>query len=376
MMKALFLFLVVLCSSNGSYAQYIELSGADTSDPRIKTAVTFLVTYLKEFSDTKQPDYTRYWSTADCQRSKLPDDMVYTIASDYPTYKFSSTPTIFYAKPYQNYIHLKTLFAYSDSSGKVFPWAITNHYIMLPASATEKPFFISELQLHHRKYKTITKSNITYHFPETHQFDKKASRAMIKRLRQIEKAWSFSAVPVHYYFAGDPQQLAAMRGMDYNFAMDETNPNGISYPAYGMLFCQGLGSGYLHEVLHLYFNTRYPESPLTHALVYYYAGGVGHDFDWIINRMNDYLQKYPDTDLTIYSKLHSKDRMLHIDHAINGLLIKMIDERNGVNGIKKAMAYDTTDELLAKEFGLQPKDLNIFLRTQFNKYAAAHNMGN
>lgn len=367
-----FTSLLLFCfSAKLASAQYVELSGADTSDKRIKAATAFLVSYLKEFNDRKLPDYTKYWSKADCERSKLPDNMVYTISADYPTYQFCKTPTIFFAKPYKDYIQLKTLFSYVDSSEKVFPWAITNHYVVLD-KPIDKPYFISELELSRKKYKTVKKRNITYHFPASHKFDRKASKAMFKRLEQIETDWGFTTVePIHYYFADDKQQLAAMRGMDYNFDMHGIHPSGISYPPYNMLFCEGLGEGYLHEVLHMYFNPAYPKLPMTHALIYYYAGGLGHDFDWMLNRMAQYLIKYPDTDLTNYNELLSKDLMLHIDHVVNGLLLKMIDEREGVPGLKRALAYATTDELLAKEFNLKPSDLNTFLRKEFSQYTSS-----
>ncbi|RYD57657.1 MAG: hypothetical protein EOP56_07730 [Sphingobacteriales bacterium] len=364
---AILIFMLALAQP--AHAQYVELVGADTSDKRIKAATNFLVSYLKEFNDRKLPDYSRYWSKEDCKRSTLPDNIVYSISDDYPTYQFCKTPTIFYALPYDDYVHLKTLFYNYDSSGKVFPWAITNHYVALDGH-TSKPYFISELELKKKNYKTVRKRNIIYHFPALHRFDRRVSKTMLKRLEQIEQDWGFKPVPVHYYFADNPQQLTAMRGMDYVFAMDEMAPNGISYPQHGMIFSQGMGEGYLHEVLHMYFNPAYPKSPMTHALVYYYGGGIGHDFDWIINRMARYLTAYPDTDLTNYVELRSKDKMLHISHTVNGLLLKMIDKKDGVAGLKRALTYATTDELLKKEFGLEPKDLNEFLRKEFGKYAS------
>jgi hypothetical protein len=364
-------FLLLLLLGKQAVAQTLVAAGADTTDERIKTASTFLVSYLDAFANHQRPSYRKYWSAADNRRSPMPDDMVYSIADDFPTYRFGGNkPVIFYAKPYDSYVHLKTLFASSDSNGIIQPWAITNHYVTRD-SATGQPCFISELELHKEDYRTLKNRNITYHFPASAPFSYTVSNSMLERLEKIEQQWGFKPIALDYYYAPSADALARMRGMDYNFAMDNMEPSGITYPQQRKLFCQGSGEGYLHEVLHVYFNPIYQQSPMCHALIYYLAGGLGKDFNWFVRRMNTYLEEYPDTDLSLYETLRSKDRMLHLDYTVEGLLLKMIDEKDGVAGLKRALRYNTVDELLEKEFGIAPKNMNTFLRERFRQYGKA-----
>jgi len=74
-------FLLSFMLLSGSYcnAQSLVVTAADTSSERIKTAIHFLERYLSSFKKKKTPDYTQFWSKADCKRSLLPDNMVYTV---------------------------------------------------------------------------------------------------------------------------------------------------------------------------------------------------------------------------------------------------------------------------------------------------------
>jgi hypothetical protein len=363
----MFVFLAPLCR-----AQTLTISGADTADERIRIATRFLVRYLSSFEGRRTPDYARYWSREDYSRSALPDDIVYAIADDYPSYWMGGKrPSIFYARAHKDYVHLKALVASTDSNGNIIPWAITNHYVQFEDD-NRQPRFTSELELHPQDYKEVKNRNITYHLPASQEFSQQVSDKMLNHLKLIEKQWGFEPIELHYYYAANAEELAHMRGMDYSFAMDAANPSGISYPRHRKLFCQGLGEGYLHEVLHMYFNPVYEQSPMCHAMIYYLAGGIGKDFNWFVDRMNEYLQQYPDTDLSRYETLTTHDKMLHIDYVVKGLLCKLIDEKDGTPGLKRALAYSTVDALLQQEFGITPRELNAFLRKSFSKYSSSN----
>jgi len=360
------LALVLLCINFQCQGQNNMITVADTSDVRTQRAIHFLVRYLDNFGDSnKTPDYSAYWCKADCRRSSLPDNMVYSINTGVPTYKFSFHPTIFLAVAKEGVVHLKTLFASLDSGTQIIPWAITNHYVIDEDGQSR---FISELELHKKEYRTIKNRNITYHFPESVTFNKPRSDAMLFRLKNIERQWGFKPIQIDYYYATNNIELSRMRGLDFNYNMDGMTPSGITYSAQRMIFCHGLGEGYLHEVLHIYFNPRYEESPMCHAMIYYLAGGLGKDFNWMINRMDEYLQKFPETDLGQFENLQSKDPMLHIDFVVKGLLCKLIDQRDGITGLKRALKYKTLDELLLTEFNLRMSGLDAYLKAAIKKF--------
>lgn len=358
------LILLALCSS--STAQ-ISISVCDTTDKDIQSAIVFYKQYLTEFEGQHLPNYSNYWSAADCKRYKVPDFIVYSISSDYPTYRFGNQKTIFYARKYAGYVHLKTLFTEVDSSKQITLYAITNHYVAIQ-DGIQNMHFISPLSINRKLYKTVVNKNITYHFPIEHVFDKQKSDSLLNKIERIERAWNFQKIKFDYYFADNNDQVAMMKGLDYYYGMEQASPFGMSFDTDKIIFCSGYGEAYLHEILHLYFNPLYVASPINHGLIYYLAGGIGHDFNWMIHRMNEYLVKYPDTDLSQFQSLTTKDITLHIDYTVTGLICKIVDEREGVAGLKRLLTYANMNELFLAEFHVQKKDLDQFLKQNFKKY--------
>jgi hypothetical protein len=363
--KAL-IILIFLFSTIAVKAQSVVVSGSvDTSGAEVRASINLLRHYISCFSEDQQPNYAAYWCEEDIKRTSLPDDMVFAISSDVSTYRFGDKMTVFFCKAQKGIVHLKALLSRTDQEGNLLVWAIMNYYVKVDKG---RPLFMSEVVRHKSKYRTIKNGNINYHFPSSETFNKPASDSMLQQIRKLELDWAFSPATINYYYAPDDVALAAMRGLDYVYGLGRETPSGMGLHEHGIVYCQGLGEGYLHEVLHIYFNARYGQSPMCHALIYYLAGGLGQNFDWMIRRMNEYLIKYPETDLAKYDTLQTKDPMLHIDQVAKGVLCKMLDEKEGIVGLKKALQYRTVQELLKSEFGVTEQTTDAFLRTAFKKY--------
>ena len=361
-MRNLFSLFLLLFSFTAKAQVFVDV---DTSKSDIRYAVEFLIQYLDEFKGGKYPDYKNYWSGADLRKSKVPDDMVHAITTDGATYNFSKKPTVFYAHSYKDYVHLKVVFASVTDSNNTILWAITNHYVYSDSSG--KRFFVSELEHKSKNYTTLKNGNITYHFPVSHKFNKAKSDSLIKKIKKMETEWELQPIMIGYYFADSKVELYRMRGMDYCLGMDNLNPSGMSFPETRTIFCEGLGEDYFHEVLHLYFNPLYEKSPLNHGMIYYLADGIGKDFKWILNRMNDYLKKYPNTDFSEFEKLQLKESFVSVDYVVTGLVCKIIYEKEGVKGLKRLLAYKTFDEAIEKEFSVERKELDSFLKDKIRE---------
>jgi hypothetical protein len=61
--------------------------------------------------------------------------------------------------------------------------------------------------------------------------------------------------------------------------------------------------------------------------------------------------------------------MLHIDYVVEGLLCKLMEEKDGLAGLKRALAYKSIDDLLRTEFGMTAKTTNAFFRKKFEVLA-------
>ncbi|VXB60099.1 conserved hypothetical protein [Flavobacterium sp. 9AF] len=337
----------------------------DTNDSNIKKAVVFYKQYVLEF-ENGSIDYKNYWSKKDYEKYETPDPIVYSISSDYPTYNFGIQKTIFYARAFSNYVHLKTLMTQTDSFNNISVYAITNHYISTN-NEENKLYFINPMEVNSQLYTSKTNGNITYHFLKTHPFDKNKSDQLIASLKKFESDWGFNPIKIDYFFTDTPDQLGTMRGLDYYYGMEQIFPSGMAFPKDKIIYCNGSGENNFHEILHLYLNPLYEKSPINHGLIYYLGGSLGHNFNFLISKMNEYLIKYPNTDLSEFETLETKDITLHINHTVIGLICKIIDKKEGVNGLKRLLTYDNMEILFKKEFNLQKKDWHHFLKEEFKK---------
>ncbi len=352
------------CSLGQAAAQLLAVSPfLDTTHPQVREATAFLQRYAGSFPKKAPMDFCQWFTPAQCRDFPVPDPIIHAISSDGNTYRMADLATIFYAQPAGKYTHLKTLFAWQNDA-VLSPFAIANHYVYRDAEGVR---FHTELEHHATGYRTVVNGPVYYTFPAGLTFNKQRSDSLLRQMQAFEKEWGFKpAKPFRYYFAQNARELARMKGLDFAVGSDEAAPSGYADEDSRIIYCQGLGEAYFHEVLHLYLNPVYGRSPLNHGLIYYLAGGLGETFAQQLTRLRGYLEQYPQTNLAEYDKIVSKDRFLHIDHIINGLLCGLVYEKEGVAGVERLLDYPTLETLFRKEYGLERKDWDAFLRAKIH----------
>ncbi|MFT3907835.1 MAG: hypothetical protein QM737_00285 [Ferruginibacter sp.] len=339
----------------------------NTNDKQIDNAVAFYKSYLQEFENNHLPDYKKFWSSTDCEKYKTPDPIVYLISSDYPTYNYAQEKTIFYVRNHIGYVHLKTLLTNKDSLNNMCIIAITNHYIEIDKNDNAVRF-INPLEINKDLYRTTKNQDITYIYPKGIHFNKAKSDSLILKIRAFEKLWSFKPIAFEYYFTNTQDELGALRGLDYFFGMEQSTASGMTFCKDKIIYCNGNGEDYFHEVLHLYLNPLYENSPVNHGLIYYLGGSLGFSFDELINKMNLYLEKYPETNLGDFETLKTKDIQLNIYNIVTGLISKIIYEKEAVEGIKRLLKYKNIEDIFQTEFHIEKQKWDRFLKTNFKKY--------
>jgi hypothetical protein len=343
----------------------------DTSDHRIREAIAFLQQYYVSFLNLDTIPYRHYFTEAQCNKYTIPDPVVHAISGDGCTYTMFSKATIFFAKTYPDHVHIKTLFAWTDDSSNIQPYAISNHYVHKNDNGF---YFLTEMEQYKEQYSFMLNGNIEYIFPEGTPFNKQSSDSLLASLKKFEKEWGFTPIKqIRYIYTHSKTDLARMKGLDYVLSMDENSSSGYADTESNTVYCQGKGENYLHEILHLYLNPVYGKSPVNHGLVYYLGGGVAGSYQDMIRLMNNYLDKYSETDLSNYDSLISKERMLHIDHTINAMLCKLVYEKEGVKGVKRLLGYKTLEDLFIKEYKMERSKWNAFLKRKLSEESHTRN---
>ena len=265
-------------------------------------------------------------------------------------------------------IHIKTLFSRTDTNGNVLVFSITNHYIKQDADGNMH--FVNPMQIAASGWQSTTVGSITYHYPSYHRFDKKKAKELIGKINDLEKEWNLRPIFIQYYFADTKEEIEHFRGFDYTIAMgNRDKPSGMSDGVDNIIYCGGWGENYFHEVVHIYLNRLFPQSPLNEGLAVFYGGSLGHLLGWHIKRVNEYLQQRKSIDLNNPGDFYYLDNFTNPGSTIQGLLCMMAYDKGGIEGLKRSMRYTSLDDLLLKEYGVEKGGWNAFLRKQISDYA-------
>lgn len=363
-MRSVLASILIVFLGYSCHAQLPVNNPIDPSDTELNDAVRFLSTYLGEFSPAKQflPDFTKYWPAEDCRRYRIPDRLIYAVSSEIPTYMLGK-PTILSAKPKDGRVHIKTMFSRVDSTGNVMVSAITNHYVQRGADG--HLYFINPMKIDAAKWHSSELNNFTYHYPAYHKFDKQKAKELTDKTDKLEKEWNLLPILIDYYFADTREEIEHYRGFDFTIAMgNRDKPSGISDGIDNIIYCGGMGENYFHEVVHIYLNKLFPQSPLTEGLAVFYGGSLGHELTWHLKRLDTYLQAHPAIDLNNPDDFYYLDNYTNPLSTIQGMLCLMAYKKDGVEGLKRTMRYTSLTTLLQQEYSVDRKGWNQFLREQ------------
>lgn len=359
---------IFVCISNCCLAQLHFNTGVDTLEEDIKAATHFYSDYINEFKDGL-PDFKKYWSEEDCNAYKLPDQMVYAIDCDNPTYRVLGKPTVLYIKPHATFIHIKTAFAWADTSMNISINCITNHYIKKTQNGMR---FIDPISMNGKDWHTTKVRNTTYRYPSYLKFNKKKADSLTAKIKSLEKEWNLQPINIRYFYADTYEEIDRLRGLDFSFFMgNRDKPSGISDDRDNIVYCAGLGEDYFHEVVHLYLNRLYPQSLLKEGLAAFYGGSMGHDLKWHIKRLNHYLEEHEEINLNDFENagLRYMDNYSNPQSTIKALLCSIVYKKDGVQGLKRLMSYTTFDKIFKNEFDVLPENENVFIRKLVGEYS-------
>ena len=365
-MKYKLIVLIIFISIQSSFCQVRINFGVDTLDVNIVSAIKFYRQYIGEFNKGAKADYSKYYSAEDCKQFKVPDKMAFSLMGDDPIYKWGK-PTIISIKQENKNVHIKTLFADTDSLKELTVYYICNNYVGFDRAM--KPYFINPMSINVKQWQSATNRNVTYYFPKYHRFNKVKSDSLIRKITQLEKDWDLKPINIRYYFTDTNDEMQIFKGFDYNFEMGSTDkPSGLSDATDNLVFSSGWGENYFHEIVHLYLNKLHPNSPLNEGLAVFYGGSLGHNLDWHLHRINQYLKEHPEIDLNFLDKFYYMDNLTNPNSALKGLLCELTFKKKGVIGLKKLMSYNSLDEILSEEFNVKKLDWNKFFRTMLQSY--------
>ena len=364
-MKAALIIVLTQLLSFVIYAQINVNIGVDTSSAQAKQAIEFYSQYIDEFKTKGKVKYEKYYRKDDLKNMVYPDKVAFSLIGNTPTYNLGN-PLIIALKNHDDLIHLKVLFAESDSLGVITTYFISNHYVSFEF---DQPKFLIPLVEISKTWETRTIRNVHFHYPKGYVFNKEKADSLIQSIIQLEKDWVVSAIDINYYFSKHDKEIQELKGFDFNFYMAKTEyPSGISYAKENTTFSSGWGENYFHEIVHLYLNHLFPNSPLKEGLAVFYGGSLGLYLDAHLKRLNDYLVQNPSIDISSSKEFYYMDEQTNPQYTIQAFICYLVYEKKGVFGLRKLMEYDSIEEIYLSEFGVSQNEINSFIRRQLSAY--------
>ncbi|MES2515896.1 MAG: hypothetical protein V4580_17205 [Bacteroidota bacterium] len=308
-----------------------------------------------------------YWSAIELRQRNIPDQLLFAI-NDSPLYSQGYKPTILYIRPTAEYVHIKTQFSFTSPEGNIMTMAVTNHYVGI--NEHKKLYLINPMTLNLKDWHSKKVRNIDFYFPPNKKFSQVRADSLIRSIVKLEKEWDLKPISIRYYFTDDNDELYKLRGFDYSLMMgNRLKPSGISDDRDNQVFCGGYGENYFHEVVHVYLNRLHVGSPIREGLAVFYGGSMGHDIKWHLKRVNRYLLEHPEADLSKLEDFWYTDPFTNPGSAIQGMICKMVHDKNGIGGLKRLMTYKSYKEMFEKEFHVNPGEMNEYLRQKISDLA-------
>jgi hypothetical protein len=347
-----------------TFGQQVTINaGVDTTDQEIKAVIALWTNYLKSKPNKDNIKDSPFWAETEKKKFQKVDQLLNAVDPGVPTYLMGN-PTVLYVKPKHDFFEIKTLFSWTDSLESVNASCITS---VFAKKENEQYKLYNAQTINSKNWKTEQLGSVTFHFPQSHTFDKNEANKLLQSIGDLTKQWNLQTIPIDYYFADTYEEIQHLRGLDYFVGMgNKDKPGGMADVETGTVFAGGLGENYFHEVVHIYLNRLFPKSSLVEGLAVFYGGSFGHDLKWHLTRLNDYLNQHPEINLNDLEKFNYMDNSTNPYSTIPGLLCYTAYKNGGLDKLKKLISHGDTYMAIEKEFGIKKDGLNKYLRQQIN----------
>jgi len=368
MKKSLTVILFLTLFTHG-YGQIKLNPGVDTSSIEHKEVLRFWTDYINSGPSQNSTNYLKFWNDNDKNLFKQPDLTLHSINTEYSTFAMGY-PTILSILPYKkDYFEIKTAIGWADTEGYISLLAIVNHYVKKINGNYQlfNPLNIKEninlVEKDDFKIYSLTNTAIP---PDT----LKKLSAFISTLKTDYGMAENKKLVIIY--GSNSKETETILGFDFNLNSSTNNPSsGITDLSNHLIILNGLSSIF-HETTHAYLNPLFPESPLLEGLATFYGGSMQKSLAEGIRFMHSYVTA--NSEISLYAKM--KEGNFYINNEYNptyilqGLLIQIAYDKNGITEIKKVLAYKRLDEIFENYFKLKGADsIDKFLKSELRKRA-------
>lgn len=362
--KCLVLIFALLLSTKMNAQLKINI-GVDTTTDKSKLSINFFNKYITDFKEDNKVNHAEYFYVEDVEKFKLPDKTAIGLIGNTTNYTLGD-PYLLSLDTKSDTVKVKVMFAGTDSFKNPTVYFIANYHIKIDNGRCK---FLVNQSIETKEWLTKTIRNVTFHYPPYHTFNFNNAQSLINSIINFEKAWGLGPITIDYYYAKTNREIQAIKGFDFNFYMARSEyPGGLAYEQEKSIYSWGLDENYLHEFIHLYLNPIYPDTPLKEGIATFYGGSMGASYKEHVIRLNEYIVKHPDINITNPMEFYYMDERTNPQYTIQAFICHLVYSEKGISGLKQLLKIESMDEIFRREFFVEPGNQNKFIREQIKKY--------
>lgn len=235
----------------------------------------------------------------------------------------------------------------------------------------------STLYLNSRHLQKQKVGNISYYYPEDHEFSMDSALRMQAFNEKLAEMFQRDPIEFRYFVSRDNLELNKLMGYDFKFDMFNMNSgnSGLSDPLNRIIYAGNGSEFYPHELVHLYTYQAFPKhhSWFDEGFATYLGGSRGMPLDWHISALHKYLADngYPDLydPFALPPQLTKDTATIYV---IGGLITKLAYETCEMDSINHLFLSGETNEDfysgIEQVFDINRLELNDFLYAHIKKY--------
>ena len=276
-------------------------------------------------------------------------------------------------KPIENgFFRIMNVKAEVDSSGKFRTYAI--YYVLVKRIDNNLKLF-NYFYLAKDKLKIKQVRNITYFYPADYKFSYKKACMFLNFQDSLSVLFSCPAAKSMIYILDKDYSVLLNRLGFLSYNLMGTGSKGGQLIYKEDMILSSIDENHRHELVH-YFTNRinaYTIGFFDEGLATYFGGNLGHDFQWHVNYINNYLKTRPGLDLSDVSKFGYIDDKTNPQYVLGAILVKYTIDNYGMNKVLDLLKFSSKktnyQEVIEKELGISKADQNSFFRKYLKEYA-------
>jgi hypothetical protein len=355
------------------YDKFVKFNywNIDTSNQDIHAVAglwkKYLINRLYGYSQKNDTTGLEYWNE---EERKLYHDPDMILERD-PWLNIIQT-NILEIRPVENgFYRILNVKAEVDSAGE---FKTNTIYYVLAKNTGGKFRLFSYLYLEKKKMNRKVIGNICYYYPQNYPFSKINARKFLIFQDSLSVLFSCPE-PKSLIYIVDKDNPAMLSHLGYVYYSIGTALQGGTLMKNEDMILSSRDENHRHELVHYFTRAINPDviGFFDEGLATWFGGNLGHDLQWHLNFLNDYLKNRPDIDVSDENKFSYINAGTNPQYVLGSIIIKYTIDKFGFHKVIELLKYSKKKfnykDVVEQEIGLKKTDLNSFFRNYLMEHA-------